>query len=110
MNWTQFLSGVAVCYALYYGLNLLYDLFRARGERRDSGQAEELVIANETAPVSVGVPPQGGAPADEGTTMEPTARTALSSGPLQSTGGVDIRQLFALAQADVIQYTKAIPY
>lgn len=111
MNWTQFLTGVAVCYAIYYGLNLLFDLLRSRTVGRKGPEAEELVIEDRTEPVSVGVPPphSGSQPMVTGQ-PSPNARTAISSGPILATGGVDIRQLFALAQADAIQYTKAIPY
>ena len=111
MNWTQFLTGVAVCYAIYYGLNLLFDLLRSRTAGRKAPEAEELVIEDRTEPVSVGILPHRGGNQPPVTDRPlPNARTAISSGPIQATGGVDMRQLFALAQADAIQYTKAIPY
>ncbi|HBI90722.1 MAG TPA: hypothetical protein DDY75_23160 [Sphingobacterium sp.] len=35
---------------------------------------------------------------------------AITSGPIESSGGVSIKELFSIAQNDLIEFTKAIAY
>lgn len=109
MNWTQFLLSLAAVYSLYYLLNVLFDLLRSRGQPAAVGGQDVLVFTEEHQPrqVSADGPSAGEA---LGLDAEPKSRQAISSGPLQSTGGVSLKQLFSLAQSDLIEYTKAIPY
>ncbi len=109
MNWTQFLLSLAAVYSLYYLLNVLFDLLRSRGQPAAERSQDELVFSEEHLPrqVSADEPPAG---TTQGPEAEPKIRQAISSGPLQSTGGVSLKQLFSLAQSDLIEYTKAIPY
>nr|WP_199156659.1 hypothetical protein [Pedobacter sp. ASV2] len=109
MNWTQFLLSLAAVYSLYYLLNVVFDLLRSRGQPAADGGQDELVFSEEHQPRQVGTdePPTG---ATQDPDAEPKSRQAISSGPLQSTGGVSLKQLFSLAQSDLIEYTKAIPY
>lgn len=101
MNWTQFLLSISAVYSLYYLLNVLFDMIRSRGQSITSTSQDELVFTEETQPKQVS--------SDE-PAPEPKTRQVISSGPLISTGGVRLQQLFALAQSEVIEYTKAIPY
>ncbi len=101
MNWTQFLLSIAAVYCLYYLLNILFDMIRSRGQPIIGTSQDELVFTEETQPKQVG--------SDE-PAPKPKSRQVISSGPLISTGGVRLQQLFALAQSEVIEYTKAIPY
>ena len=109
MNWTQFLLSLAAVYSLYYLLNVLFDLLRSRGQPAAEGGQDELVFSEEHPPrqVSADEPPAGAA---QGPVAELKSKQAISSGPLQSTVGVSLKQLFSLAQSDLIEYTKAIPY
>ncbi|WP_316777934.1 hypothetical protein [Pedobacter antarcticus] len=109
MNWTQFLLSLAAVYSLYYLLNVLFDLLKSRGQPATDNGQDELVFSEDHQPrqVSADEPTAGAAP---GTDAEPKSRQSISSGPLQSTGGVSLKQLFSLAQSDLIEYTKAIPY
>jgi len=109
MNWTQFLLSLAAVYSLYYLLNVVFDLLRSRGQPAADGGQDELVFSEAHQPRQVGTdePPAG---ATQDPDAEPKSRQAISSGPLQSTGGVSLKQLFSLAQSDLIEYTKAIPY
>jgi len=109
MNWTQFLLSLAAVYALYYLLNIVFDLLRSRAQPSADGEQDELVFSEEHQPQEVGTDPP---PVSDQQTQdaEPKSRQAISSGPLQTTGGVSIRQLLTLVQDDLIEYTKAIPY
>ncbi|WP_316786589.1 hypothetical protein [Pedobacter frigiditerrae] len=109
MNWTQFLLSLAAVYCLYYLLNVLFDLLRSRGQSASEAGQEELIFSEEHQPTQINSDgtaaslAKDSAPGVEG-------RQSISSGQLQSTGGVSLKQLFSLAQSDLIEYTKAIPY
>lgn len=106
MNWTQFLLGVAAIYGIYYALNVLYDLFiHGRAPQATDG-GNELTFDEDS-------PPERVIPKPTQKEHEPTAKegkAVISSGPLQSTGGINLKQLVSLMQNDVIEYSKAIPY
>ena len=53
MTWSSFTIVVTVCYAIYYGGNILYDLVRPASVAKDGEQTEVLRFTEETAPVSV---------------------------------------------------------
>src|SRR3546814_18534078 len=104
MTWTQFLTAIAVVYAIYYALNLLSDILKSWKSGGENSDTEELFFREDVKPELV-------APNEES-----FDETPQDSGPrpvpgplIQSTGGVSIKQLFALASNDLIEYTKAIP-
>ncbi|MBB1646402.1 hypothetical protein ACR777_14895 [Sphingobacterium spiritivorum] len=106
MNWTQFLLGVIAVYGIYYALNVLYDLFIHRRAPTTGDGGNELVFDEDS-------PPEKVIPKPSPKEHEPTAKegkAVISSGPLQSTGGITIKELVSFAQNNVIEYTKAIPY
>jgi len=109
MNWTQFLLSLAAVYSLYYLLNVSFDLLRSRGQPTEDGNQDELVFSEDQQPRQV-YTDQPTAGASQSSDTVPKSRQAISSGPLQTTGGVSLKQLFSLAQSDLIEYTKAIPY
>lgn len=106
MNWTQFLLGLCAIYVIYYALNLLFDLFIGRQAPNKTDEGNELVFPDDP-------PPERVVPDTPNTESEATGnieKSAISSGPLQSTGGVNLKELVSLVQNDLIEYTKAIPY
>ncbi|WP_324759068.1 hypothetical protein [Sphingobacterium thalpophilum] len=106
MNWTQFLLGVTAIYGIYYALNVLFDLFIHRRSPTMTDGVNELTFDEDS-------PPERIIPKPMQKEHEPTAKEGkpvISSGTLQSTGGINLKQLVSLVQNDVIEYTKAIPY
>lgn len=106
MNWTQFLLGVIAVYGIYYALNVLYDLFIHRRAPTTGDGGNELIFDEDSPPEKVASKPSK-------TAREPMVtdgKSVISSGPLQSTGGITIKELVSFAQNNVIEYTKAIPY
>ena len=106
MNWTQFLLGVTAIYGIYYALNVLYDLFIHRRAPQAADGGNELTFDEDS-------PPERVIPEPSKRENEPKAKegkAVISSGPLQSTGGINLKQLVSLIQNDVVEYTKAIPY
>lgn len=106
MNWTQFLIGLAAVYGIYYALNLLFDLFTHRRAPTKGDGVNELVFPDDPPPerVTPDLPMPEQEPRDSG------GKPVISSGPLQSTGGINLKELVSLVQNDLIEYTKAIPY
>lgn len=106
MNWTQFLLGIIVVYGIYYALNVLYDLFIHRRAPRKVDGGNELTFDEDSPPERVISNP----PKIENEPIVKNRKSFISSGPLQSTGGINLKKLVSLVQNDVIEYTKAIPY
>lgn len=106
MNWTQFLLGVTAIYGIYYALNVLYDLFIHRRAPQAADGGNELTFDEDSPPERVIPEPSK----RENEPMVTDGKPVISSGPLQSTGGIKIKELVSLMQNDVIEYSKAIPY
>jgi len=108
MNWTQFSCSLIFVYVFYYLLNIAFDLMK-RGRSKTTSNQNELVFSEEYQAKLV-YPDQTSADSPPSSTEEITTRQAISSGMLQTTGGVSLKELFSLAQSNLIEYTKAIPY
>lgn len=107
MNWTQFLYGIATIYVVYYLLNLAFDALGQAKSAPPNNSGRTLDFETDELPRKI-------APSDmddlkDHQDAEETYGT-ISVGQLQSTGGVSIRELFSLAQSDLISYTGAITY
>lgn len=112
MNWFNFLLSLAIGYVIYYVLNILYDLYFNASKETEAKFDEEIIIPHHpAAPIKITL---ASSELNMGA-KHPTASLdenaqALTSAPLESTGGVSIQELFSLMQSEVIEYTKAIPY
>ena len=53
MTWTNFTIAVIVCYALYYGGNIFFDLLRRSPAGKGDIQPEVLQFSEETTPIIV---------------------------------------------------------
>lgn len=105
MNWNQFFIILTFAYILYFSLNILFDV--CRNPRADIAEpdGERLIFEQEEQPKLVGHG-QGASQA-----VTPKDRSdAVSSGPLHGTGGVSLKELFSLAQSDLIKFTGVISY
>ena len=106
MNWIQFVLYLSAVYLGYYGLNLMYDLFYLKDpdSKLKNSKNGEITFPEHYSPAQVELPEE----LIQEDNFENTA--AISSGPIESSGGVSIKELFSLAQNDLIEYTKAIAY
>lgn len=97
MNWTKFISWVLGLYALYYVLNILWDVWRA--QRLPGGTVTEELYFEAPEPQRV-------------TAEEPAKTVAKVKGePATSAiGGVNLKDLFNLAKAEVIAYNRAVTF
>ncbi len=104
MNLQQFLFGLIVVYAIYYSVNIIYDLFRGRNFSQLSKMDEkltfdEIILPQKLAPTTL-----------KEQDVEKEVASVIPSGTLQYTGGVSMKELVSLAQSNLIEYTRAIPY
>lgn len=122
MNWTNFLLTLTLLYLSYYGINLLYDMLRARKPLKDVSADELLFFDQETNPQLI-IPNQEPLEDYDGSSDqvididldEPKLETAdryvnASSNLIHSTGAVGLKELFNLAKDNLIEYTGAISY
>lgn len=109
MNWNQFILYLLVAYFIYYLINILLDLLRSKPMYAENSDQEELTFSEEHQPETV---VENELPREEkkSKVASPNNRLAISSGPIHATGGVSLKQLFSLAQSDLIEFTKTIPY
>src|SRR3546814_18061981 len=50
MTWTQFLTAIAVVYAIYYALNLLSDILKSWKSGGENSETEELFFREDVKP------------------------------------------------------------
>src|SRR3546814_12761191 len=105
MTWTQFLTAIAVVYAIYYALNLLSDIMKSWKSGGENSDTEELFFREDVKTEMV-------APNEES-----FDETSQDSGPrpaqgqlIQATGGVRIKQILELDRNDINEITKTINY
>ncbi|WP_313157476.1 hypothetical protein [Sphingobacterium multivorum] len=106
MNWIQFTLYLSTLYLGYYGLNLMYDFYRNNkpGNELKNVSNGEISFPEFHSSTKVDLP--------EEDILDDSFENAgaITSGPIESSGGVSIKELFSLAQNDLIEYTKAIAY
>lgn len=122
MNWTTFLLTLALAYAAYYGLNLLFDLLIGRKPPASQDNDEVLFFEEHTEPqlIDYQEEPEPVAQPEPEPETEPqdtprpagrkTVQQDIASAIIHATGAVGLKQLFNLAKDDLIEHTRAIPY
>jgi len=108
MSWTTFLTVVFIVYLVYYGLNLLYDLFKAKRLPETDDYSEELFFTDDSEPELIELKSETSVAEANSNPQSPKAY--FSSGPVASTGGVGLKQLFFMAKDNLIEFTRTIPY
>jgi len=110
MSWTNFLIVIFIVYLVYYLLNLLFDLFLSSRLADSEIEEDELFFTETFAPelISLEEKTEQADVADAGKGGRPAS--FISSGPISSSGGVGLKQLFSLAKDNLIEHTRAIPY
>lgn len=122
MNWTNFLLLLTLIYLTYYGLNILYDLFRTQKPPKEKG-TEELLFFEDDIPPQLIVPAELSLDdvddlANQSIDIELDHQELTftdtfedeSVNFIQSTGAVELQELYNLAKANLIEYTGAISY
>lgn len=113
MNWNHFLLLLTCLYIGYYAINIVADILMDKRLKAPENEPDilfftdniepELILPEEDIPEETGMVLQS-MPSSDGTPP------GIVSGLLESTGAVALKDLFRLAQEDLIQYTKTITY
>lgn len=106
MNWIQFTLYLSTLYLGYYGLNLMYDFYR----NNKLGNEPKNVRNGEISFPEIHPSTKVELPDEEIPNDNFENDGAITSGPIESSGGVSIKELLSLAQNDLIEFTKAIAY
>lgn len=113
MTWINFLSTLSVVYILYYGINLLKDLyFHKRNNMVNTKDQHVMEIPKEPPPRKVKLKADNIAKADSAEMVVTTSEFArmFPIPILDSSGGVNFNELLTLINKEAIEYSKAIPY
>jgi hypothetical protein len=118
MTWTSFTIAVMVCYALYYGGNILFDLIRPASIGKSGVQTEVLHFTEETRPVVVTESDEDDEPFTPQRSEKKTGKQEVAVGhreaspqseitPDPLSGGLSISQLMpAIRQKAIVMTTR----
>lgn len=111
MTWTSFIITLVLAYLVYFGLNVLFDLLMGRKQATSNPENEELFFEERVSPEPITYVEQAEtSPAVQPEEAGGSTIQSITSGLIQATGAVGLKQLFSRAKDDLIEYTKAIPY
>ena len=115
MNWNHFILLLIGIYLGYYAINILADLYLKRKPQGVETDQDVLFFSEDAQPEIIiydDQPEQAAtaAPAQQQDLLGREAQESLPSPTLESTGAVSLKDLIRVAQAGLIQYTRAIPY
>jgi hypothetical protein len=114
MNWNHFILLLTGMYLGYYAINIIADLYLKKDTNEspdqdvlffsEDSQPEIIVYDDEPGPVANVAP----VAAQDLAPQEPQG--SYPAPAMTSTGAVSLKELNRVAQAGLLQYTKAIPY
>lgn len=111
MSWTNFLIIIFIVYLVYYSLNLFFDLLISPKTSSGEIAEDELFFSRTFSPELITLRDEPETPpAVPDKTDAPGPSPVFASGPIGSSGGVGLKQLFSLAKNNLIEHTRAIPY
>jgi hypothetical protein len=115
MNWNHFTLLLIGIYLGYYAVNILADLYLKQKAPGGETDQDILFFSEDSQPEIIVYDDEPGEVVDAAVKSEqesPTPETAPAypSPVLESTGAVSLKELIKVAQAGLLQYTKAIPY
>ena len=115
MNWNHFILLLIGVYLGYYAINILADLYLKQKAPGGETDRDILFFSEDSQPEIIvydDEPEQEENAVTAARQESPTQETAPAypSPVLESTGAVSLKELIKVAQAGLLQYTKAIPY
>jgi len=108
MSWINFLTVIFIVYLVYYCLNLFFDLFLSAPAASGEISEDELFFTETSIPELITAQSKS-----EPVTKEPEKEKPViyfPSGPVNASGGINLKHLFSLAKDNLIEHTRAIPY
>lgn len=115
MNWNHFILLLTGLYVGYYAINIFADFARHRKASVEDAPQDMLFFSEDSKPEIIVYEDE---PAQATTEVRPAnpaaqareAEAAYPGPPLEASGAVSLKELIRVAQAGLIQYTRAIPY
>src|SRR5260370_20649899 len=105
MNWNHFLLLLTVLYLGYYTINIIADLYLKKSPPGADAAQDVLFFSEDSQPEIIIYED-----APEKQVPQPDQPHTYPSPAFESTVTVSLKELIRVAQAGLIQYTKAIPY
>jgi hypothetical protein len=114
MNWNHFILLLIGIYLGYYAVNIIADLYLKKKPQGVDQDQDILFFSEDSQPeiIIYDDEPEQTGPAAPVRQQDLLSREqeSLPSPALESTGAVSLKDLIRVAQAGLIQYTRAIPY
>ncbi len=115
MNWNHFILLLIGIYLGYYAVNILADLYLKQKPPGEEANQDFLFFSKESQPeiIVYDDDPEPVVNATSAPQQSSQAQETMQTYPspvLESTGAVSLKELMRVAQAGLLQYTKAIPY
>jgi hypothetical protein len=115
MNWNHFILLLIGIYLGYYGVNIIADLYLKRKPQGLETDQDILFFSEDSQPEIIIYDDEPEQTATAAPTQQPDlpaeAPSQVYPAPvMESTGAVSLKELIKVAQAGVLQFTKAIPY
>jgi hypothetical protein len=108
MNWSHFILILTGVYLAYYGINLIADLCLTKKPPAPENDQERLFFDETIEPQLITYEEDTEQP--QVVALPPENSGSLPGSTLESTGAVNLKELFRLAQNNLIDYTGAIRY
>jgi hypothetical protein len=103
MSWMKFIFWLLGLYGLYYGINIGWDLVKARRLAANGGAGGRAELFFEEAPT----PQKVSAEEPEDKKKYPGEKPVAA---VSAIGGVNLKELFNLARAEAIVYNRAVTF
>jgi len=113
MNWNHFILLLIGIYLGYYAVNILADLYLKQKAPGGETDQDILFFSEESQPEIIVYDDEPEQVVNPATALQQGAEETAPAYPspvLESTGAVSLKELIKVAQAGLLQYTKAIPY
>jgi len=115
MNWNHFILLLTGIYLGYYAINIVADLFLKKKPQGEIVDQDVLFFSEDTQPeiIIYDDEPEQTVDTTAATRQNLPAQEPAQTYPapaMESTGAVSLKELIRVAQAGLLQYTKAIPY
>ena len=115
MNWNHFILLLIGIYLGYYAVNIIADLYLKKKPQGLEADQDILFFSEDSQPEIIIYDDEPEQTATTAAEKEPNLSTETPTQiypapEMESTGAVSLKDLIKVAQAGVLQFTKAIPY
>ncbi|TKC08014.1 hypothetical protein FA048_12685 [Pedobacter polaris] len=111
MTWLQFFMWMAAIYLLYYAINILIDSMGSRASPKSKDLAsQQLTFSEDVKPQMMDETIEENYLNEEIEFSEKVEEADYSESPIETSGGVSLKNLFDLARTEAIEFTKPVTF